>query len=227
MNRQPDVYYKRRIYFTIFPSGPTGLDDPNFEYVYDFKTKTFSELNIKRPEIYRQKTYGNSHSIFSNRSKGPDDLFLFSWGADPKIQVTNFEDVDTSYSAESDYFDEIHPVKPGEDEHINFMENGIYDVIIWDKYREVYYRLAWQGIPNIDAVTNLPDLGENKPCSVIILDKNFNKIGETMLSKKKFLLRDWFLSKKGLFISNSHPQSTSLSENKMSFIKLTLTSNEK
>ena len=56
-----------------------------------------------------------------------------------------------------------------------------------------------------------------KPLYVVILDKNFRKIGEVELPDNKHYFMNYFISERGLFISNSHPHNRDNNENQLSF----------
>jgi hypothetical protein len=217
MTRSPALYHRGKIYFITFPF---------HEYVYDLKRKTFTERNIYRPGLYKNKLFGAMHS-YPNRTLGPHGTFLYSWGANPNIQVIDSMGKMSTFPAESDYFHAIDPYPVGENvsaasEQRFYMERDLYDVIVWDKYRKVYYRFARQGIPMLNEETGRPANGEDRPCSIIILDANFKKIGETLLSSQKYFVKDWFVSKKGLYVSTTHYLKPDLDESKMTFTRLDL-----
>ena len=221
ITRSPDIYYRNKIYFFVYPN--IKKEKMKFEYVFDLHTKEQRFMdNIMQPEIYSGKLWGSVHNLAS-RIKGPKDLFIYSWAIDPYIRVTNFTTVDTMYLAKSNYISEIKPYN-GTDNYMKyFIETPLYGSIIWDKYRKVYYRFAHSGIPYTSPDTGLPQSDENKVTSIIILDEDFEVIGETLLQPTyKYFVRDWFLSKEGLFISNSHFENPEINEGYMSFSKLDL-----
>jgi len=83
--------------------------------------------------------------------------------------------------------------------------------------------MARAGKPFINPKTGLQENDENKETSIIILDKNFTILGETLLQPtNKYFVRDWFIAKDGLFVSNSHYEYPKLNEDYMSFSKLAL-----
>lgn len=60
-----------------------------------------------------------------------------------------------------------------------YMRNPSYEGVLYDKYRNCYYRIARLPLPEDEAI---PASGNIKPVVVIVLDENFNYIGETQLS---------------------------------------------
>jgi hypothetical protein len=220
MTRNPDIYFNNEIYFVELPRDPYK-DSVSFEYSYNIRKKELISREVSLPEIYQEYKWGTFHA-YPNRSKGPGSTFLYSWGIDPNIYVVDFESGQMkAFLAKSDFFRAIRPMNStkvsAEDNMKYYIENDIYDVIVWDEYRKVYYRFARQGIPYVINKSGQIANGENKPCSIIILDENFNKIGETILPVGKYFVRDFFVCSKGLFISNSHYLNPELDESQMSF----------
>ncbi|MCC5943582.1 MAG: DUF4221 family protein, partial [Bernardetiaceae bacterium] len=139
---------------------------------------------------YNDRAWGQYY-VFPNHQKTLDgNALVFSYGMDEQVYVNDLEgNPSQSYYAGSQYFDKLTEGLPSEQEESTFyLENPAYRDIIPDKYREVYYRLAYQGLPSgtdeNGKPLNFTYYYKKKPASVIILDKNFNKIGETKLPKE-------------------------------------------
>lgn len=231
--RMPDVYHKRKLYFLVIPnkdfSNSAMFDESTkLELEFDVNTRKSSFKNVLYPTTYRDQIWGMSHAI-PCRVMNAKGQFIYSFGIDPLLYVTDFNTTQ-SYNAKSDYIDEIKPFdkKGGLDANKNyFIETPYYGEILYDSYRNVYYRFARREIPITDSQGNI-NIWENKPCSIIILDEQFQKIGETLLEpNKSYYPRDSFIGKKGLYISNNHPQNPALDENKLKFTIFKLTKNEK
>jgi hypothetical protein len=223
--RMPDVYYNEKLYFLVIPN--KDFSNPNMfekstklELTFDLNTRKASFQNVSYPSTYHGATWGMSHAI-PCRIMNNKGQFIYSFGIDPLIYVygNDFKESKT-YKADSDYIKEISPFDRKLEPNANkdyFIETPYYGEILYDKYRGVYYRFARQGISISDSQENT-NMWENKPCSVIILDKNFKKIGETLLEPiKTYYPRDSFVAEEGLYISNNHPQNPNLDENKLKF----------
>jgi hypothetical protein len=70
----------------------------------------------------------------------------------------------------------------------NFLKNGFISDLLWDKYRNVYYCFVRSAM-----------IDKKIPFSVIILDKDFNNLGETKFDYNKYHLSA-FVGKRGLYI---------------------------
>ena len=226
MNRLPNVILKDKIYIFEFPN--INLDNEDlfsgnvkFEYVYDIKTKKGEYLKFSWPVIYKGNFWGFYHT-FPSRLRGQDDFLVYSFGIDHNLQVLLPNGTVNEHEARSDYFDSIDPIRKNEDETEAFLKRGIYAMVIYDKYRKVYYRIAGLETDHI-LPSGKPKADIHKPYSMIILDQKFHKIGETLLEPvEQFLIKDWFVCKEGLCISNANPLNKEIDEAKMAFHVLTL-----
>jgi len=79
----------------------------------------------------------------------------------------------------------------------SFVRQDMYAAIIYDKFRKVYYRFLRRAIPNAPKPTSWKE----KKIAVIIMDKNFNYLGETTLgTERKWHWQNSFVTKEGLNI---------------------------
>lgn len=95
-----------------------------------------------------------------------------------------------------------------------------YGNILYDSYREIYYRIAYPKT-DIDASIRpleLMDYGR-KNFSIIILDKKFNKIGETLFPDYTYNSVQMFIREDGLYISESHYLNPGFSDDRLNFRK--------
>jgi hypothetical protein len=83
--------------------------------------------------------------------------------------------------------------------------NANYGNLIYDQYRDVYYRIAYPKT-ELDAGTHAMELIHygRKVFSIIILDKDLNVIGETRFPEYRYNSMLWFVREDGLYISASH-----------------------
>ena len=79
----------------------------------------------------------------------------------------------------------------------NILQQDLYGGILYDPYREIYYRFMLSAIPSATHETPISD----KKICVIMMDKDFNYMGETIIGK----YNDWkwensFVTAEGLHI---------------------------
>ena len=138
------------------------------------------------------------------------------------IMVTdNLKDVKW-YNAKSKY---LKSMKPNVDNHTNdlnalikYMEKPKYFHLLYDKYRDVYYRFA---IMPCELAKNESPYDYFAPkareFSVIILNNEFEIIGETKFPGNKYFFLMSFVGKDGLYISENNLANPDFDEDKLVF----------
>ncbi|MCC5922130.1 MAG: DUF4221 family protein [Cyclobacteriaceae bacterium] len=92
----------------------------------------------------------------------------------------------------------------------------------YDEFREVYYRFAYLGEELSSDIEPMIQTKRKSHYSIIILDKDLQKIGETKLPKKTHLMNNYFVNKEGLFLAVDHPDHPDFDENYLTFQKYIL-----
>jgi hypothetical protein len=214
----PAIYYKGRLQMCALPGmGPTNIEtfeSGKVNIALDISTGEF-ELNFGYPEVYKTKKFGNFWGkIF--RSKTHDDRIIYSFGADPNVQVTDYTTT-TEYFGGSSYFDAPAPYKDASQMRMNDVASTMYGGIFYDKYRKLYYRIVTGGVEDAPSGLKGSEAYDIKPLAIIILNLNFEKIGETLLPLKAHDPLGVFVGPEGLYLSNSNLYSKNLQENTLSF----------
>ena len=124
------------------------------------------------------------------------------------------------YNAKSRYLKSMKPklgnAMAGINSIIEFCETPKYWHIMYDKYRDVYYRFA--EMPYKLAPNESPyDEPKGKEFSVIVLNEDFEIIGETKFPGKKYFYKMSFVGKEGLYISENNLENPQFDENKLVF----------
>ncbi|MDR1258712.1 MAG: DUF4221 domain-containing protein [Tannerellaceae bacterium] len=105
-------------------------------------------------------------------------------------------------------------------------ENPNYGNLLYDEYRDVYYRIAY---PETELEKNIRGTEllryGRKSFSVIIIDKYFNIIGETLLPNYTYNSQVMFIREDGLYISSSHYLNPKYSDDVLSFQRFDLVKN--
>ena len=109
---------------------------------------------------------------------------------------------------------------------IDACENPNYGNLLFDKYRNVYYRIAYPETEIEKGVNGLELLHYGrKRFSIIILDKDFNIIGETLFPDYTYNSTVMFIREDGLYISDSHYLNPNYNDDLLSFRKFYLVEN--
>ena len=98
-----------------------------------------------------------------------------------------------------------------------------YSHLMYDKYRKVFYRFALMPDDNIKPFSNNP----HQSFSIIILNKDYEIIGETKFPGNTYAHHLCFVGKKGLYISENNENNPQFDENKLVFRCFTLQGRKK
>ena len=225
----PAVIYDGKIFITQRPYQDLKASKTPVSVSIDTTTMAFEELPFRYPNIIpdekRKETTISVH--FSREFDGKQ--FIYSFHMDEKIYTTGIETNDEKIIyAPSKYIKNMDFVKYADDRekvYKQLLETSYYYNILYDKYRKVYYRFAIIG----SEISKNPDYSFFDiytngfiAFSVIILDENFNIIGETLFPKYTYNPTIAFVHKNGLYISDSHILNPSFDENTLSFKCFTL-----
>ena len=92
-----------------------------------------------------------------------------------------------------------------------------YRALIYDKYRDVYYRMAYPGI-DLTPEDDVMKLGQfRRIFSVMIIDKDFNVIGETLMPEKIYNINMFFVNEEGLWFSTNNIENPNFEEDAINF----------
>jgi hypothetical protein len=205
-------------YFTSLPHEENVMGSA-MELKYDLEKREMY------PSFYYPEEYNKmEHTWFFYLTKAlvNKEKAVYSFSASPFLHVKEKETI-RKISIQSDYAQNKILSLPAElprdkDEYTNlYLENNIYLSIIYDKYREVYYHFFGLPIDAIDKKTGKQNTPADKPFSIIVYDKDFNKIGEYLPKENHYLHNTYFVDEKGLWISDNHVNNPNLDENKLSF----------
>lgn len=229
----PTVLHKNQVCFIQYPlmdlSDPANINDEfQFEVCYDLATKKRIDKGVTYPESYQGRIWGTFNHLLG-RAKGHDNHFVYSWPAEERLFVTDFEGNEQWVYAGIDEGKGKTPRafanRPNPEEVLTTMVyNYSYRSIYYDKYRKVYYRLAL--LPMDELKSNDYTAFSYQRFAVIILNEAFEKIGEVLLEKEKFNYESCFVGKEGFYIPQTYPENPKLNENKLIYSIFKLTPNE-
>ena len=212
----------------------TPLANPQDAVIY-YHTSLGATLDRRSGSSYinyahypKEYQTGNYWTLFHNMQRitlNGKGHIVTSYPICPTIQEMDIDGQNlTEYDAKSNYFDDqTKPMKNGMNGRDHFLRENSYGAIYYDRYRNVYYRFASQGIKDELPKPAGPIVPATfMPTSVIILDSTFTKIGETRLPQRKHFYYNSFVGRNGLYISNSNPDNPANKEEQVSFTCYTL-----
>ena len=178
-------------------------------------------LPIKYPDIFEDDVKvpaGGGYEFTYDYNYKQERLVCSLTGYD-SIMVTDDLKQVRWYNGKSRYLKSMRP-KVYEADGFDWLreatENPAYHNIMYDKYRDVYYRIV--ELPYELKQNESPfDTPKGREFSIIIFDKDLNIIGETKFPGNKYLYKMSFVGRDGLYISENNLANPEFDENKLVF----------
>lgn len=220
-----------KIYFTDYKWQTSKNDYLLNQFVFSYNLKTDKLVNHK---VKYSTDYVNSE-FFSNEFSScfNENKLIISPLNSHKIWIIDLnDDKIEEKEAKSDHFREFlkfstTPVMDMQEGMYNNTFYSQYVNIVYDKYRKVYYRFFY---PGLDIKKNEKTLTKEyyhpKKMAIIILDENFNKIGEEYFSNHDFKM-DYFVAPDGSYLNTNNELNKNYQEDRLKYTKLNLIKNEK
>lgn len=222
---KPIIFHENKMY--ILPTGNRwGATNP-VSSVIDLETKTVHALQgFQYPSMpktdNRAKMLGKE-ADFSRCFNGKQFVYSFSFREDIFVTDINHDSV-KSINVKSKYINQISE----RDDYGNLtfkdmVAESNYGNLFYDTYRKVYYRVAYPGAELEKGINGL-DLLEygHRNFSIIILNEDFEIIGETLFPDYTYNSRLMFVREDGLYISTSHFMNPNYSDDILSFQRVDL-----
>ena len=195
----------------------------------DMKTKEVNYLPFEYPQmqnsINKTKAFGLEDQ-FSRTFDG--NHFVYSFYFDEDIFVTSIDHKQIQRKkVKSKYVNSVRLLDDfGKSTIQDACENPNYGNMIYDPYRSVYYRIAFPETKierklELNEAVELLDYGR-KNFSIIILDKEFNIIGETLFPDYSYNPGIMFVREDGLYISACHPMNPLYDDDFLNFQRFKL-----
>ena len=191
----------------------------------------FTYLNLKSGEVGPVSLH--YPSIFDKNVENPAGGYSFSYdynysqnrlvcsftGYDSLMVSDDLQNV-RWYNGKSRYMKSIRPVleeaSAGIQSLAKLKERGKYHNLMYDRYRDVYYRIA--ELPyELKQNESTFDDPRAREFSIIIFDKDFNIIGETKFPGSKYFYKMSFVGRDGLYISENNLANPEFDEDKLVF----------
>lgn len=211
------------IYLPFHP----GYDEGNYKTVLpenirmiavlDTINKTAGTLNIGFPkDFWQNQFYPVFFGFFIYKG-----TFFINYDYDNRILVSkNSQDWD-SYVIQSKFVDVKNVIPPERGDGANYCR------FVADPYRDIFYRFVIHEQTGLKDRTTLDMIRYPKYFSIIILDSNFNIIGETLFPPDTYDAHGYFITKDGLYLSLSNPYNPEYNIDKLEFKLFKLIQNEK
>lgn len=227
---RPATVIGRKMYIY---SGPNRwVENAPVAAILDLDTKSIQALPFTYPQYEGSKVKRKQYGWENDYSRCFDGKrFIYSFDYEEDLYVTSTINHDSIYrvKAKSKFIPKVNwPPEFGYDPD-RLCTNQRYGNILYDKYRNVYYRIAYPKTEidwtkeKVRSMELLEYGGKN--FSIIILDKDLNYIGETKFQDYTYNSKLILIMKDGIYISNSHYMNPNFSDDLLSFIRFDLIKN--
>jgi hypothetical protein len=187
----------------------------NFRFMASLEMKT---NRVEYKNLYPKELYGSNinwdEPVFMQGfpELSPNGELIFSFPVTHHLYIANLgaEGYRKVYAG-SNVAGTIHSIdheQKGTPEEVviaHYLQQDIYTAIRYDPWRKVYYRFLLQGVPSADFRTP----AGKKPIIVIVMDEQFNYLGETLIGTgEEWNWTNSFVTKEGLNIEYVYPTDT-------------------
>jgi hypothetical protein len=221
----PLFIINNKLYITQKPTRMAPISATPVSIVIDTVNNSFKELPFLYPPLIKDEEM-RTHSVgfglaFSRDFTG--EIFIYSFYFDEEIYVASIDHKEVKkMKVKSKYIDKVTVERINRNNMLagakQDYETPQYGNLLYDKYRNVYYRLAYPKVELENGINYLQLTSQGrKKFSIIILDKEFNIIGETLFPEYAYNSSALFVHKDGLYICNNHPMNSSFKEDILSF----------
>lgn len=191
-----------------------SIHEYSIGYCYDMKRDSFYNERIHYPDI--RNMYPSVNSIVIN-----DNKYILSFAESHQVFVHQ-DTTWTVHDIRSRYIErdfDNHKVAPADliASQTEYIKHPQYRVLLYDKYRDVYYRMVYPGI-DVTPEDDVLMLGEFKRIfSIMVIDKDFKVIGETLMPEKIYNINMFFINEAGLWISTNNVENAGFEEDAINF----------
>jgi hypothetical protein len=222
-----DTLFYTRVFIGVDPR-ETKRSEISLGGAYNLKTGERTNF-VGFPHTTFQKNYGYT-DYWYNYTCFNDTELIVSFPASEYLYRYSLKTLALdSVKCYSDYFSSIKPMSDTFEDK-DFIEETVaryyasspsYNAVFYDKYRQVYYRVAELPNRKKDFDTNKPMESVRKRQTIIIMNKDFRKIGETYIGGN-YRIMCTLVTPDGLLLNPRDPD-----ESKMTYDIYKLVQNEK
>lgn len=222
-----DLYIPQTINLRL---GDKAVEKSPIKVVLDTISNTVEALPMKFPPLISYKDFGTVGAFGAEYSCCYDEKnFIYSFYADEDLYLTSLTHRKIEKKkAKSKYIDDVTVFRSAEGNFQKMVkgqcEHASYGKILYDKYRDVYYRFAYPPCEINDYSGDYVDLlrSGRKNFSIIILDNQLNVIGETTFPSYTYNSNLSFILEDGLYLSLNHIKNPDYSDDLLRFQKIEL-----
>ncbi len=187
----------------------------------DTKNDSISFCPMRYPTELKHDKKGNIYSSNFNYDYNGKH-FVFNFHSSHFLYTSSGDSLFEKKNAKSKYVSNFvsykaNNIKSIEKRRKKFLNTAEYYNIIYDKYRNVYYRFVRFGVKITDNDDVMTMLKFPKQFAIMILDKDLNILGEQLMPKNTYNMNMYFVAPEGLYISTNHIKNPDFDEDYLKF----------
>tara|TARA_B110000027_G_C16088741_1_gene287313 strand:+ start:350 stop:1522 length:1173 start_codon:yes stop_codon:yes gene_type:complete len=208
-------------------SHPSKNDFFETNNIFSFNLKNFKGEEVPNTffsEKHLNKCWAYSDADFYSTYNEKANELLFSFPIDDNIykyslaskKITEIIPSKSSYKKARVNSINCNSIRSFDEKKHNYT-NFYYSFIIFDKYKNLYYRMGLLPEENYSSKNNYKNF--DRKFVITILNSSMEVVGETKVlnSKLEYVYFDWFLNQEGLWISSNNPKNDLFNENTLSY----------
>jgi hypothetical protein len=222
----PTIYHQKKLIFSNLTLGNSS-GNPDFfnqyqpNFVVDLENDSLNwETEFKYPRDFFGK-YWPSSLVNNSTVKNKQNQLVSSWSGLDYLIIKDLEGREIDQIQAQTQFAKVYefggaPLS-GEEERLIFLEHHSYIQLLYDEFRDLYYRIA--KLPRKRSTGEYLDHTSSykNDFSVLILDKDFKLLEEVRFPGGIHHPYLAFVGRKGLYLSRTNPYNPELNENRISF----------
>ena len=199
------------------------FSDCPIAYTINIKTDDIFKSDVSYPYLYDNDDHVDHDESFSRVFDGEN--YVYGFLSYDSIIVTPDYKTSKTYSAKSRYIGEVKnpgaPVGRESTDLLKLSTHAGYGNLVYDKYRKVFYRFCHfeNDYPGPYTPEYYVSFGA---FTIMIINSDFEIVGETIFPAKRYASRVFFVNKDGLWLSENNFQREGVSDDILSFRCLTL-----
>ncbi len=195
-----------------------NLKDKRLGYSIDLNTGQTSFIAHTYPDDYLER---GLKQFEASMAVGKDKIVYSFFGDHRLFYASSFAEELQSRDAASQYLDATLKLFPVNGERIETQQymftSSRYDNLVYDPYRDVYYRFAYPTLDISDSNEIMKLRNAPGPFLIMILDSDLQVQGETFFEKGKYMPLNFFIHEEGLYLSVNHPDNPENDEDQFKF----------
>ncbi|MCW3073505.1 MAG: hypothetical protein JWP69_574 [Flaviaesturariibacter sp.] len=171
-------------------------------------------LGVRYPDLYQNAVWGEYMHHFFTAYNPYNKSWVYSFPIDHNLYQVDSTGFRSKVYGGSEHLTSVTPLsfekrlerKLKKNEEVdNYRTQHVYDKILYDSYRHLYYRIVTNATPAEDLVK--VDRGDKTykfpPFYIIILNEKMEKVGEQEFDTNKYSTVSLFISEEGICIPRS------------------------